>query len=1366
VRPVLAALLILAVSRSASGATVITTPVISEHTIWGPGSPTNDTEYVLDPPGSTVVVSGGAVLEVLAGTQIRVAPGKTLVVGAGSPGSLRAVGTRTAPIVFEGVSAQAGSWGGVDFGDGSDDSGAMSRVEHCVFRHGGAGPGASQVRVSSSDGLSLRACTFVDHAGVGLRLDRAAAEVTDCLFANASPVGTYPCSGDLRSIAGLFASNRFVRHAGGAYDAIEITESTLSSSSVLSRPERGFCYVVRAGSTLRVEGADAPVLTIEPRTIVKAGPGTSLRVGLDGVGGIVARRVVFTSVRDDTLGDTAADGRTSGSPGDWGSLVFGPQAMIGHSTLDRCALRYGGGTHGAGIRIDGADPLVTSCTIERNLGHGLEVVPGASRAAFVTGNTLRENTSQELSAPVTALANLVPANGCEASSDGRHDAHRVRKSIVTQSTQLPQPAPGFCYLVAENEFIDVAGPASPTLTLPTRTVMKFERGSFIRMGFGAPGGLVARGVVFTSSRDDTLGDSVGDEIAQGSPGDWGGLRFEAATMDSESVVDGCDIRFAGGTHSNGIGLRDAEPAITNCLVQRNLGNGIAVESDTVRVRRVNGNVLRLNTGAEVAGPPSALEHLVPSNTFVLSNDGRWNAHLITRGDIQASVHIPAPGAGFCYLLATGVNLVAARVNCPTLSIAPGTMVKLGAGGSIQVGGSLWWQGGAFVARGVVFTSFRDDTLGDSAGDGPTSGGPGDWNGIEFADNSSNTSTLEGCTVRFAGRAQHAGVRIVASTPRVERCVIERNRGHGIDVEPGHPGLQAAVGVADNLVRGNAGQPFAAPVSVLASLVARNMVTPNPDGLYNAHLVRPGTFFDSVELPHPGEDMCYLVQTGADIVLGSRLVIAPRTVIKLGSGTSIVVQRSLDAQGVVFTSARDDTLGDSAGDGPTQGVPGDWAGLQILDSSLDNETVLAGCTVRFAGGGATAQIIVQGADPTIRDCLIERGQGGGLFAEGVLSGQRVRGNRIRDNRCIELGAPIGAIASLIAANEVSFPTDGRCAAYTITGGTVTEGVSLPEPGSGVAYRVIGNLAVAPGATLTIPAGTVIKFERGMGLAVAGTLRTEGAVRGPEPRPVVFTSHRDDAWAGDTDGGGPSVAEPHDWGGLEFRPGSEASIVRGAIFRWGPTGPGHVYLNGTGTDSTRVTLRDCHFDVVTDAGGINSWRAVATIDSCSFSGLPQHRAVRNLTPEYRLLATSSWWGSPTGPYDPSMADPCSNPAGLGVGVSDGVDYCPWLADGAPVTDVPSADPPVVVSRVVSLGPNPTRHGVRLVFDLAPDDGFDAEVLDAAGRMTRRLGSVRASGRGVAVEWDGADRGGAPVAPGIYWLRYRLGSEIAVRRVAVLR
>ena len=101
-------------------------------------------------------------------------------------------------------------------------------------------------------------------------------------------------------------------------------------------------------------------------------------------------------------------------------------------------------------------------------------------------------------------------------------------------------------------------------------------------------------------------------------------------------------------------------------------------------------------------------------------------------------------------------------------------------------------------------------------------------------------------------------------------------------------------------------------------------------------------------------------------------------------------------------------------------------------------------------------------------------------------------------------------------------------------------------AGYVYVLDGDVTVKPGTTLRIDA-SVIKAGRNTKLYVDGRLLAVGT----KDFPHYFTSLKDDALCGDTNGdGGATIPGTGDWGWIQFNAGSSAdSVLRRAVIRYG-------------------------------------------------------------------------------------------------------------------------------------------------------------------------------------------------------------------------
>ena len=122
-----------------------------------------------------------------------------------------------------------------------------------------------------------------------------------------------------------------------------------------------------------------------------------------------------------------------------------------------------------------------------------------------------------------------------------------------------------------------------------------------------------------------------------------------------------------------------------------------------------------------------------------------------------------------------------------------------------------------------------------------------------------------------------------------------------------------------------------------------------------------------------------------------------------------------------------------------------------------------------------------------------------------------------------------------------------------------------------YFVSGDTTVASGATLTIQTGAIVKFVIGTSLIVSsgGTLNTVGN----RAQPIVFTSAKDDAHGGDTNGdGGTTQPQPGDWVAVRNNGGmvrlEYATVKYGGYGQYSNLGDGTIRVQ-----SGTTTLRGC-------------------------------------------------------------------------------------------------------------------------------------------------------------------------------------------------
>jgi flagellar hook assembly protein FlgD len=87
-------------------------------------------------------------------------------------------------------------------------------------------------------------------------------------------------------------------------------------------------------------------------------------------------------------------------------------------------------------------------------------------------------------------------------------------------------------------------------------------------------------------------------------------------------------------------------------------------------------------------------------------------------------------------------------------------------------------------------------------------------------------------------------------------------------------------------------------------------------------------------------------------------------------------------------------------------------------------------------------------------------------------------------------------------------------------------------------------------------------------------------------------------------------------------------------------------------------------------------------------------------------------------------------------------------------------------VEVSPNPARGAATIAFTLPVADRVTAVIYDVAGRKVRTLvQAVGVAGRHEA-RWDGLDEGGAPAAPGLYFVRVQSRQDEETRKLVLTR
>lgn len=94
------------------------------------------------------------------------------------------------------------------------------------------------------------------------------------------------------------------------------------------------------------------------------------------------------------------------------------------------------------------------------------------------------------------------------------------------------------------------------------------------------------------------------------------------------------------------------------------------------------------------------------------------------------------------------------------------------------------------------------------------------------------------------------------------------------------------------------------------------------------------------------------------------------------------------------------------------------------------------------------------------------------------------------------------------------------------------------------------------------------------------------------------------------------------------------------------------------------------------------------------------------------------------------------------------------------------PVARAGVIEVRPNPMRSTTTIRFALRAGERYTAVILDASGRLIRRLADERATADESSLTWDGRDGVGVAVSAGLYLIRVQAAHRTMARGIVLIR
>ncbi|MCE5264828.1 MAG: hypothetical protein LLG97_15020, partial [Deltaproteobacteria bacterium] len=511
-------------------------------------------------------------------------------------------------------------------------------------------------------------------------------------------------------------------------------------------------------------------------------------------------------------------------------------------------------------------------------------------------------------------------------------------------------------------------------------------------------------------------------------------------------------------------------------------------------------------------------------------------------------------------------------SCNYLAIDGGASLTLGANvvlkffpsGVITVDGTL-------TANTDAFTSIKDDAHGgDTNGDGAaTAPAAGDWGRINIR---ANGSSFDRCSFLYGGGDNTPVLDIGTTSASITRSVFAHNGDQ--DTITAYPALDAREALTGTVITGNSFFDNKVPLRISANFSMGDsntfdsgvVLAPMPNRYQGIQVagcghVKSAVTWSATRVPFiigdPTSCSYVAIDGGASLTLGPNVVLkfVPSGGITVNAGGNINANATATAP-IVFTSVKDDAHGgDTNGDGAASApTAGDWGGINLNAGG----STFGYCMFLYGGYNNTPALFVNGVSASVTHTIFAHNgdldaitADPALDARTALSSTVISTSSFFDNK-VPLGINVNFSMddSNVFSSGAAAPMPNRYQGIQVAGcGHFKSAVTWSA--TRVPF-IIGDptsckyLIIDGGASLTLADNVVLKFQASggsLGISSGGALLHS---HGAGTAGVVFTSIRDDARGGDTNGDGSATTPAAgEWEGI-YGPGSDYYTGWGNIY----------------------------------------------------------------------------------------------------------------------------------------------------------------------------------------------------------------------------
>jgi len=961
--------------------------------------------------------------------------------------------------------------------------------------------------------------------------------------------------------------------------------------------QAGSPYIITASATVN----NGIVLTVDSGVTVNFANGQNLTV----LGTLNANNVIFSS------------SNPSPTPGIWGYIQTGNATTSGTVNLTNCQVMFaqhfyvfkGTATlmntdlmnfslNGVNISATGilnmTNGSINTSAITASYGiygNGIAFLTNVNiqhftNGIYLTNNsyiTLEGSTITNCTWPINyfASADLI-LNGSNFFSGNTNTAINMGFSSFSDTLRLP--VANIPYYFPNGMIVNSGG----LMQIGSNNILKFANNKYLDVsGSFIANANISENIYFTSFTDDNWGGDANNDGSLTAPtyGKWFGIRFLNTSIDANSLMRRCKIRYAGSISTGGISTFDASPTIDSCDISNNYYG--------IYMQFASNPILTNNTIGSSQMTPIAMSfeaNPLMSNNALSFSDNAFDAIGLIGGTLTTNAILKIRSVttvpNITYLLLGDINIPVGI----QLTINKGIVIKSHAVTDRFLVSGIFTANASLDSM-ITFTSAKDDNYGnpgDCNKDGTiTFPAVGDWGGIIFLPGSSgymnycrfnyaqiDPYTFTSCSINES--INSAAVAMIDASPGFANCVFN-NLTYGISC------YRSSNPVISNCSMTNIQYtPFclSGASNPGFSGISFTNVGWQAIGLLGGDVCQNSSI---IKRDLAGFiNISYILLSDLTINSGTYIDVESGVVIKMNSNVDIFVEGGFRTNGsisqkVVFTTIKDDNEGnpfDTNGDGnATSPTNGSWGSIFYKSSSDDLYSIVNNAVIKYGGSTGVGNLTYENAGGQFINSSITNSLNYGIYCNG-------NSNPLIDNVSIQ-NCTKDPIAMSLLSNptftNISFAAN-ESNAIRIIEGTLSSDATLATRSiagiTNIAY-IVDNLTISNNAKLTILPDVVIKFRDDNSSSSSIIVYGNMLAKGNNNHKIYFTSYKDDSKGGDSNNDGNTTSPTS---------GSWGTSVSGGI---------QFVNNSINSDSVNY-LKNCELSYSNTA--VNIENSHVTFDSC--------------------------------------------------------------------------------------------------------------------------------------------------------------------------